>query len=59
MAVHTTIQLKADIITLGERLSLCSNSGEGRKVRKEIETLIKKKEKELALIASRENFYSM
>lgn len=40
-------QLRCEVIDLGSRLSLCSNTGEGRKVRHEIEKIIVKNEAEI------------
>jgi hypothetical protein len=50
MATKTTAQLKAEIKDLGERLYYCSNSGEGRKMRREIEKAIRQKEQEIFTI---------
>lgn len=48
MAMIPTIQdLQEQNRDLGSRLALCSNSGEGRKVRKEIEALIKKNNQQI------------
>lgn len=43
----TIQQLKAEIKDLSGRLYYCSNTGEGRKVRKEIETTIRVRQQEL------------
>jgi len=51
MATIPTIQsLRQEIWELGNRLALCSNSGEGRKVRWEITNLIKQKESQICKI---------
>ena len=42
ITVPTISDLKEQNRDLGGRLALCSNSGEGRKVRREIENQIKK-----------------
>ena len=55
MAKSTT-QLRNENYDLGKRLALCSNSGEGRKVRREIENLIKKNTLEIIRL---ENLYVM
>jgi len=46
---ETTAELKRLLIDYGRRLSLCSNSGEGRKIRKELGLEIIKIERQLKI----------
>lgn len=50
MDIPTIGQLKEQNRDLGSRLALCSNSGEGRKVRREIEKAIKKNNQQICRI---------
>jgi len=46
----TIAQLKTDIKDLSDRLYYCSNTGEGRKMRREIKKAIHQKEQQLEQI---------
>jgi len=50
MTTQTIAQLSAEIRDFSERLYYCSNTGEGRKMRKEIEKAIRQKEFQLQQI---------
>jgi len=47
MATKTIAQLEAEIKDLSSRLYYCSNTGEGRKMRRWIESAIRAKEKQI------------